>query len=109
LLTNIESRGKTLVIIGNSRVLGSLPIELSRAIKIEVMEKNAFAQRSDVISQVESLIRLHKNSLTLCLAAGPAGKVIGFGFTGKCQIIDIGHGFDFIRDGKWAWAWNQLE
>jgi hypothetical protein len=109
LLSSIERRGNTLVVIGNSRVLSSLPIESDKIIKIEVMEKNAFKQINDVSSQIENLLRLYGDSLTLCLAAGPAGKVLGFRFSGRCQILDLGHGFDFIRDGKWAWVWNEHE
>ncbi len=97
-----------LVINSDSKVLSVLK-DWNRIEFIGIKPRDAFKQYDEIERRVETWLDSlpdQKEGLLL-LSGGSATKVLVTRFSKVCQIIDIGSGFSFAKDGDMVMDWDK--
>lgn len=103
LLEELSKTATLILVTGNAEFLSVCPkgTEL-----ILVPHKNAFVSFRRTLDFIQCNLDRSKKSVFL-LAAGPSSKAFVSHLARDHQVIDIGHGFDFLLRGRGKYAWTR--
>jgi len=103
LIREIVGLGRKIVLIGDKKFLALCPDKTEH---IPIPNLDAFSQYQTIAMKIQEILDSNASLVTLLVAAGPTTKAVVNDFANHCQVIDVGHGFNFALEGKGAWAWQ---
>lgn len=104
LMNKIVSSNSRLVLIGDEKFLALCPDDTKH---LSIPNLDAFSHYETLAKSVQEILDSGSGRVTLLVAAGPTTKALVNDFANKCQVIDVGHGFNFALGGRGAWAWQR--
>ena len=104
-LNHIVGKRPCLVIANTEEFLNAAP---AHAEFLQCQSKNAFESYHRLAGSISEWIAENYDELRPCIlvACGPTSKAIVLDFRNRCQVIDVGHGFNFYLHGYGSYAWK---
>lgn len=104
-LQSIIGTRPCLLVASKEEYLQALPSQTSF---LNCPSKNAFQEYEVLNSSIEEWLQYNSTGEKPCIltACGPTSKALVLDFRDRCQVIDIGHGFNFYLFGFGVYAWK---
>jgi hypothetical protein len=100
-ISNIK---QVVLIASDSRFRSSFP---KNTIYIPARKKDCFSDYQTIHREIARLINHYApKELAIFVAIGPTSKLVVLDFYQVAQVIDIGHGLNFLYDGPRMYAWK---
>jgi hypothetical protein len=95
-----------LLVASNMKFMQIMPAQTEF---LECPSKDAFSNYLELCSSIKEWLKVVNGLSRPCIlvAAGPTSKALVLDFRDDCQIIDIGHGFNFSAFGFGNYAWKE--
>jgi hypothetical protein len=74
---------------------------------IQIPSTNAYSDYTKIVTAIDLAIKNFPYRPVILGAIGPTTKALVSDFQNRCQVLDIGHGFNFALNGNNVWAWSK--
>jgi hypothetical protein len=104
ILTELLENKECIIVASNKEYLSFCPPKTKF---IHAPSINAYSDYAKIVSDIDLAIKNFSHRPVILCAIGPTTKALVTEFQNKCQVLDIGHGFNFALNGNNVWAWSK--
>ena len=104
ILTQLLENKDCILVASNEKYLSFCPPNTRF---IQIPSTNAYSDYTKIVSAIDLAIKNFPHRPVILGAIGPTTKALVSDFQNRCQVLDIGHGFNFALNGNNVWAWSK--